>query len=190
MGGDQTLRPQRGWKGLVALTCGAGLGPRLWRLRGWSTAVRGPLASGNWQLRRLTVGCGRSTCPMAWTWPTSRLQPAVSSCCCVTGTRTCSSTCCATAPQTCEGHPLLRLASPPTNSKSLPPRAGLSVLGRGGLATACPHCFSFPPQNSPAPTKSACLCSLSPLPPSTPSPLSSVQLQQKGREPQPPDPMQ
>ena len=117
MGGDQTLRPRRGQKGLVVLTCGAGLGPRLWRLRGWSTAVQGPLVSGNWQQRRLTVGCGRSTCPTAWTWPTSRLQPAVSSCCCVTGTRTCSSTCCATAPQTCEGHPLLCLAPPPNQLK-------------------------------------------------------------------------
>lgn len=36
-------------------------------------------------------------------------------------------------PQTCEGHPLLQLAPPPANSKSLPPRAGLlSVLGRVG----------------------------------------------------------
>lgn len=103
VGRVQTLRPRRGQKGQVVPTCGAGPGPQQWHLRGWSTAVPLPLASGNWQQLRPTVGCGHSTCQMALTWPLSRLRPGVSSCCCATGTRTCNYTCCVIAQQTCEG---------------------------------------------------------------------------------------
>ncbi|KAK1344083.1 hypothetical protein QTO34_014642 [Cnephaeus nilssonii] len=127
VGRVQTLRPQRGQKGPVVLTCGAGPGPQQWHLHGWSTAVPLPSASGSWQQRRRTVGCGHSTCPMALTWPRSRLQPGVFSCCCVTGTRTCSYTCCVTARRTCEGCPLLGWRPPTESSHCHPGR----LLGAG-----------------------------------------------------------
>lgn len=189
VGGAQTRRPRRERKGPVVPTCGAGPGPRLWRSRGWSTAVQPPLANGNWQQLRPTVGCGLSTCLTASTWLPSRPQPGVSSCCCATGTRTCSYTCCATAQQTCEGCVLLRLA-PPNSRKSLPPRAGFLVLGRGGLVTACPPLLLIPFPESSCPHRK-CLPVLSPTPPTRyPFPSELCAVQWKGREPQSPKPMQ
>lgn len=119
VGRVQTLKPQKGQKGRAVPTCGAEPGPQQWHWHGWSTAVPLPSVSGNWQQLRRTVGCGHSTCLMALTWLRSRLQPGVFSCCCVTGTRTCSYTCCVTAQRTCEGCSLLGWR-PPT-VKSLPP---------------------------------------------------------------------
>ena len=167
VGRVQTQRPQKVQEGRVVPTFGAGPGPQQWHLRGWSTAVPLLSANGNWQQLRLTVGFGHSTCRMALTWPPSRLQPEVSSCCYATGTRTCSYICCVTAQQTCEGCPLLGLV-PPNRLKSLPP----------GLASPCwegvdgwqpaPNCFSSS-QDPLAPTESACLCSLPLLPPVPPT---------------------
>ncbi|XP_077610588.1 von Willebrand factor A domain-containing protein 5B2 isoform X2 [Crocuta crocuta] len=187
--GAQTLRLQRAQKGREVRTCGAGPGPPPWRSHGWSTAALPPLASGNWQQLKLTVGCGPSTCPMALTWLPSRPQPGVSSCCSATGTRTCSYTCCAIALQMCEGCPLLWLALPNKHTQVTATRAGFSVLGGAGWCLPDSYCFSSPSQNLPALTESACLCSLPLLPSHASYPLSSA-VQWKGREPQSPNPMQ
>lgn len=116
---------------------------------------------------------------MALTWLPSKPQPGVSSCCSATGTRICSYTCCAIARQMCEGCPSLWLALS-NKLKSLPPRAGFSVLGGAGWCQPDPHCFSSPSQKPPALTESACLCSLPLLPPRALSLLSSVQCSGRG----------
>lgn len=79
----------------------------------------------------------------------------------------------------CEGCPSLWLALS-NRLKSLPPRAGFSVLGGAGWCQPDPHCFSSPSQKPPALTESACLCSLPLLPPHALSLLSSVQCSGRG----------
>lgn len=143
------------------LTCGAGPGPQPWPWHGWSTAVPPPLASGNLQQLKQTVGCGRSICLMALTWLPSKLQLGVSSCCSVTGTKTCSYTCCATARQMCEGCPLLGWRCLTNSSHCHPGPASPCWCWEGQAGVLLTPTVSHPLPRMPLPSQKVPACALS-----------------------------